>query len=213
VSADRPTDGPEPQPDLRTSCRAARRAVPPDQRIAAARQVAERVRTLALDRVPGRVATYLPEDGELDPTLSVHVLRAAGWQAHLPVVGAVGSMRFAPWGPDTRLTPNRFGIDEPEDVSTLLTARELDLVLVPCVAIDPAGNRLGFGKGFYDRALADAEDPGMLSSGPRPLLVAVAFDVQVVPAVHHEPWDVMLDVVVSESATIITGARPWPAQR
>ena len=196
--------------DLRQHCRAARLGVDAPGRARAANEVAQRVETLARDRSPGRVGTYLPTDGELDPTLAIDALREAGWRPYLPVIGDGRSMTFAEWAVDSRLVANRFGIDEPEERSTSLSARELDLVLVPCVAVDPAGNRIGFGAGYYDRALSDAEDPQMRSSRPRTLLVGVVFDVQVVPSLRPEPWDVPLDAIVCESATIVTGARTWP---
>lgn len=201
-----------PAQDLRASCRAARADIGTEDRVQAARSIARRVTELVATRRPGRVGTYLPTDDELDPTLAIDALRALGWQAHLPVIGDERSLQFAEWVDGARLVPNRFGIDEPADPPTLITARALDLVLVPCVAVDPGGNRLGFGAGYYDRALSDAEDPRMTSSRPRPLLVGVAFERQVVVAVQHEPWDVVLDVVVCESATLMTGARGWPTQ-
>ena len=67
------------------------------------------------------------------------------------------------------------------------------MVVVPCVAVDPSGNRLGFGAGYYDRALA----------GPSPVIrLGVAFEVQVVDRIEPAPWDVPLDVVVTESRVI-----------
>ena len=62
---------------------------------------------------------------------------------------------------------------------------------MPCVAVDHRGNRLGFGKGYYDRALAGC--------GPGTTCVGVAYAVQVQDAVPHQDWDVVMDVVVTES--------------
>ena len=203
----------EVDPDIRGRCRTARRMVDGAGRAHAARQIASRLVTLLAARPAGRAGSYLPTDGEVDPTLAVDALRDTGWRWHLPIIGEHRSMQYAEWRPDSALTTNRHGISEPADQSELLSARELDLVLVPCVAVDPAGNRLGFGAGYYDRALADAEDPQMRSSRPHPLLIGVVFDVQVVPVLAREAWDVPLDAIISESATIMTGARPWPSGR
>jgi 5-formyltetrahydrofolate cyclo-ligase len=196
--------------DLRTHYRELRRAVGPREGIEAARAVEERIAALVSRRAPGRVATYLPTDGEIDPTLAVDRLRAAGWQIHLPVIGPERTMAFAEWRADASLVPNRHGIEEPADAEVVRGARDLDLLLVPCVAVDPAGNRLGFGAGYYDRALATGEDPAMVSSRPRPLLVGVVHDVQIAPALPREPWDVPLDVVVCGSGTVFTGVRTLP---
>ncbi len=68
---------------------------------------------------------------------------------------------------------------------------ELDLVLVPGVAFDRQGNRLGHGAGYYDRLLADVRSPA--------LLVALAFDCQIVDSVPTEPHDVRMHRIVTES--------------
>jgi 5-formyltetrahydrofolate cyclo-ligase len=208
-------DGTDPEDvdDIRERGRTARRAVDPAGRAHAARQIATRVETLVATRRAGRAGTYLPTDGEIDPTFAVDSLRDAGWLWHLPVIGEDRSMHYAEWRTDSPLVTNRYGIEEPADATNMVAARDLDLVLLPCVAVDPAGNRLGFGAGYYDRALADAEDPQMRSSRPRPLLIGVVFDVQIVARIRRESWDVPLDAIVSESATIMTGARTWPMAR
>lgn len=207
-----PPPADDPSAEQRRRARAARRAVPAPQRATAARQVADRLGALLGRRAPGAAGVYLPTDGELDPAFAVDLLRAAGWRLHLPVIGPGTSMRFAAWDERATLRENRYGIEEPDhDPAQLVGARSLDLLLVPCVAVDPRGHRLGFGAGYYDRALSDAEDPGMASSRPRPLLVGPVFDVQVVDFVLQQPWDVALDAVLCESATMLTGARAWPS--
>ena len=70
------------------------------------------------------------------------------------------------------------------------------MVVVPCVAVDRSGNRLGFGAGYYDRALA--------APGGRPVTVAAVFDVQLVEAVPARDWDVPMQVVVTQSSVIRT---------
>lgn len=140
---------------------------------------------------------YLPTDGEVDPTGAVGELRSRGWMLHVPVVGPGTAMLFRPWHHGDELTANRFGIPEPvADGRNDVPATDLDVVLVPCVAVDPAGHRLGFGAGFYDRALAGRDE--------RPVTVGVAFDVQVNIAVPNDRWDIPLQVVVTESRVMRT---------
>ena len=83
--------------------------------------------------------------------------------------------------------PGYFGIPEPTPDCPEIAPNQLDLVLVPGVAYDRAGRRLGRGKGYYDRLLAQV--PGHKCG--------VAFDFQVVPAVPWEPHDVLMDALVT----------------
>ncbi len=187
--------------ELRRQLRAKRRAVPEAQRAAAARRIAEHLLACPELAGPGRIATFLPSDGEVDPNAALPQLRSRGWEPHLPVVGEDSSMTFAPWVPDDTLAPNRYGIPEPSDHrAPRRTAADLDVILVPCVGLDTRGNRLGFGVGFYDRAL------GTVPSARRPLLVGVAFELSIVDELVPDPWDVPVDVVVTERRVVRTGA-------
>lgn len=183
-----------PSPDeLRATARAARRALGRAERRSAQAAIAERLGSLDELRRAVRVGWYLATDGEVDPIGAVDTLRARGAQLWLPVVGAQRSMRFAPWHHDSAMRPNRYGIDEPVlDDTTAVGADELDAVVVPCVAVDESGHRVGFGAGYYDRALA----------GTGAVRIGVAFEVQVVAQLTPAPWDVPLDVVVTESRCV-----------
>jgi 5-formyltetrahydrofolate cyclo-ligase len=105
-------------------------------------------------------------------------------------VGNQGVLRFAPWPAGAALRRNRYGITEPRGIRHHLAAARLDLVIMPLVAFDADGNRLGMGGGYYDRALARRNH--------RRILVGVAFSVQQSPAVPALPWDVPLDIVITE---------------
>jgi 5-formyltetrahydrofolate cyclo-ligase len=210
---------------LRREVRARRRALPPEARDAAAAAVAEHLDLLEVLSRPGRIGTYLPVDGELDPNVVLPSLRERGWQVHLPVIGDSelgdstsddsASMRFGRWNDDTALRPNRYGIAEPEPGDEDLAATDLDVLLVPAVAVDVHGNRIGFGAGFYDRALAtrdrstdagdhtDAGDRTDATTPPRRVaLIGVVYDLQVVDDLEPNEWDVPLDLIVTESRLI-----------
>jgi 5-formyltetrahydrofolate cyclo-ligase len=144
-----------------------------------------------------RIGMYLATDGEVDPSSAAEQLEARGWQVLLPVIGPARSMSFAPWSPGSPVVENRFGVAEPaHDDADLVAADALRVVVVPCVAVDRSGHRIGFGAGYYDRALADASAT---------LRVGVAFEVQVVDRIRPEPWDVPLDVVVTEAGVLRPG--------
>jgi 5-formyltetrahydrofolate cyclo-ligase len=139
---------------------------------------------------------YLPTDGEVDLLKAVPVLVDRGWDLHLPVIGDDRSMTFRRWRPDDALVANRFGIGEPASGAAQRSAGDLDVVVVPCVAVDRRGARWGFGAGYYDRALA---------APAHPTTVAVAFAVQVVDALAQQEWDVAMDVVVTDEGIIRPG--------
>lgn len=193
--------GPTPVEAVRRQRRAARRHKVGSERSSAEEAAVELLCSLpelGAAPAPGRrpeqtVGWYLPIDGELDPGGAAGRLRARGWTLLLPVVGADRDMSFVRWEPGDELIENRFGIAEPaRSDRPRLAASDLDVVLVPCVAVDPAGNRLGFGAGFYDRALA----------GTDAVRIGLAFEVQVVDRLEPEPWDVPLDVIVTEERTL-----------
>jgi len=157
----------------------------------------------ALVRLPqfrkaGRIGVYLANDGELDLSSVVSRIRAMGKRCYLPVLRDRPdvTLRFAPYHHGTRMLTNRFGIDEPDiPRRSLLSVRNLDLLLMPLVAFDAQGNRLGMGGGYFDRTLAYR----IQSVGwRRPHLLGVAFAFQQVAAVPSEAWDVPLDTIVTD---------------
>lgn len=179
---------------LRTEAREARRLFPDPE--GAARAVCNAVTSLGwLDGVR-RVSATIADDGELDPAPLVTACRLRGIDLYFPVLRDPAPMQFAPAGPDTAMVDNRFGIPEPDvEPEALVSARELDVVLAPLVVFDAAGHRAGRGQGYYDRALA------FLLNGPRPakpLVVGLAYELQLVDAVPSHPGDVIMDAVVTE---------------
>lgn len=95
------------------------------------------------------------------------------------------------------LHPGLFSIDEPLHGGIELTAGELDLIVVPGVAFDTSGARVGYGKGFYDRAL----------TGANTMVVALAFDFQVLEGgrLPVQAHDIGVDVIVTEKRLIRRG--------
>jgi len=144
------------------------------------------------------IAVYLPVGSELDCTPLVVQAWARGRKVFLPVLSGT-RLRFAPFCPGAELRANRFGILEPATHARHLRgARHLDVIVVPLVAFDQLGNRLGMGGGYYDRTLAFMKQRSCMH---RPYLVAVAFEIQKLEVVPVEEWDVHLDAIVTEKAT------------
>ncbi|MBW2493830.1 MAG: 5-formyltetrahydrofolate cyclo-ligase [Deltaproteobacteria bacterium] len=89
------------------------------------------------------------------------------------------------------LRPGAFGVPEPQPDGSAVRLRPADLVVVPGVAFDPAGYRLGHGKGYYDRAFA-------AELGDSPTLVGFGYEFQIVDAVPHDQRDRQMDAIVTD---------------
>jgi 5-formyltetrahydrofolate cyclo-ligase len=143
------------------------------------------------------VAVYLPNDGEIDPSVYVSLARQRGLRFYLPVLHPVyaGRLVFSPFTDDTPLTPNRFGIPEPAFSDGLKRPPwALDAVLFPLVGFDEAGGRLGMGGGFYDRTFAFTRHTPRLA----PKLIGLAHECQKVSELPVESWDIPLNGVVTD---------------
>lgn len=166
----------------------------------AAFAVAERV-VQDLPIPPGAViSAYWPLDGELDPRPAMRRLANRGHGLALPrMQGWLQPLRFHRWGLDDALVEGRFRVMEPAEGEPVVYP---DVVLVPLLAFDRRGRRLGYGAGFYDRTLA-----ALRVERPRLLAVGVAFAGQEVSEVPNGPNDEALDGVITEVALLWCGAR------
>ena len=189
---------------LRQRLRARRRVLSAAERRQAALAVASRLTDWPVFAGATRIAGYWACDGELDPASLLERVRTMGKLIYLPVLAEAPpqSLRFAPCRPGAPMRRNRFDIPEPE-VSPLewLQPAELDLVLAPLVAFDPAGTRLGMGGGFYDRSFAFLRDPDY--PGNRPRLLGLGYEFQQVTELIRQPWDVPLDAAATEKALYV----------
>ncbi|MFI6172986.1 5-formyltetrahydrofolate cyclo-ligase [Nocardia sp. NPDC051052] len=144
--------------------------------------------TLALVAAAGRldvpewVCAYVPVRGEPGSTQVLDALRAAGARVLVPVTGPPGPLNWAEYTGRDSLRRARFGLLEPIG-ETLPTAAIgwAELILVPALAVDRRGVRLGRGAGYYDRTLAVAR--------PDARLVAVVGDEELVHRLPEEPHD------------------------
>ncbi len=170
------------------------------QRIAAAAGVLDSLESLPEFMTDAKVAGYWAVRGELPLNLAVASLTRREQQYFLPVLGQARQLRFAEYREGARLQGNRFGIPEPEvPTEALQTAGDMDVILLPLLAFDRKGHRLGTGGGWYDSSLA------FLGNEPRParpLLVGIGYGFQEVEAVSIEPWDVDLDYVATDAELI-----------
>jgi 5-formyltetrahydrofolate cyclo-ligase len=190
------TDPPGQDRDsLRRRMRATRRRLQPAEQREAAEAAAAHLARLGLPRPGSRVALYLPMDGELDPGPVVLRALQRGCEVYVPVITSFRArhMRFVRWTPELATRRNRWGIREPEGAG--ISGRWLDLALVPCVAFDASGMRLGLGAGFYDRHFAWLAGRG---AWRRPRLIGLAHGFQRVDRLQRADWDVPLWGVVTD---------------
>lgn len=147
---------------------------------------------------PGAVVSaYWPLPGEIDPRPLMAALARRGARLALPVVVAPRSpLIFRAWKAGDVLEPHAVGLMEPGARAPELVP---DILLVPLLAIDPDGNRLGFGRGYYDRTLARLRAVGA------PLAVGLAYAAQTVAAVPVDEFDQPLDWVVTEAQALRLG--------
>jgi 5-formyltetrahydrofolate cyclo-ligase len=191
---------------LRQEMRRQRRRLGPRQQAHASLQLCEHIAASRLFRNSRRIAFYLPNDGEPDLLPLIEYAWRLDKACFLPVIGPRNSRRlwFLPYVPGTPLRVNRFGIPEPEHHpgERRFKAHALDLVLLPLVAFDAAGHRLGMGGGFYDRTLAFLH---WRRHWHKPRLLGTAYAFQEVASLPVEPWDIPLTGIVTETGLIRTG--------
>jgi len=135
---------------------------------------------------------YLPIRTEIDPRPAMAEAAAHG-VVGVPVIEAAGQpLRFSRWTPDCALTDGPFGAQIPAEAAYF----EPEILIVPLVAFDAAGNRLGYGGGFYDRTLE------MLRARRATLAIGFAYDAQEAEDLPLEETDQPLDMIVTESRVL-----------
>lgn len=193
----------DPRAALRRRMRKKRAALSAAEKLAVADAVAEVLGELPELLTDQFVAGYWAVGGEVSLHRLVHPLIRREQTYLLPVLSPDGepSLKFAPWRPGAQVAPNRYGIPEPQCApAELVEAAEIELVLVPVVAFDRRGYRLGSGAGYYDRTFAFLSEAGERPSIP--LLVGVAYAFQEVESLEFASWDVPLDFVATEHELI-----------
>lgn len=178
---------------LRLKSRAARRAVLPELRTACAYAIAERVLNLPEIASAAAVMVYGSSEEEVDVGVLEFALRERGTRIAYPRVAGPRELSLHWVDQSTRLVVGSFGLREPAPGAPLARLSELSALIVPGVAFDPAGNRLGFGGGFYDSLLATMDDG--------PVSIGIAYDEQVVGEVPHDTHDRPMDIVVTPTRT------------
>lgn len=183
-TAEMTDDAPARKQRLRAELLAARRARSASVRDSAGEAIA--AHGIESCRGATTVAAYLAVEHEPPTLLLLDTLRSHGVQVLLPVIDGVG-LDWAPYAGPAGLAPGPLGLSEPSTPRLgVEAASAADVVVVPALAVDRLGNRLGRGRGFYDRALINVSAP----------VIAVVYDDELVDEVPAEPHDRRVDAVL-----------------
>jgi len=179
---------------LRQYARAVLGSLPESRRAWASEQACRQLRQQAIWRKARSILFFSPIAGEVDVWPLIPLALAAGKRVSLPrFVAETGSyIARRLQDPERELTQGQFGIREPLDHCPETALAECDLILVPGLAFDLQRRRLGRGKGYYDRWLAQR----------RGTACGVAFDEQVLPDIPVEPHDARLDCLLTPTRWI-----------
>ena len=165
-----------------------KRAVPFEEKLRRSEFIMERVAAMPCFQKAKVVLLYWSMADEVQ----THAFVERWWREKTVLLPCVDgdNLRLRPYtGPECMTAGEQFGIGEPTGEEWTDLDR-IDMIVVPGVAFDREGNRMGRGRGFYDR---------LLKTATHAFKVGVAFDFQVIEAVPTEPHDVKMDTVVSEN--------------
>jgi 5-formyltetrahydrofolate cyclo-ligase len=179
--------------ELRREALARRDALPAVERAQAAEAIAERAFPVPL-KSGAIVSGFMPMKSEINPLPLMRKLAAAGARLSLPVVAGRGKpLIMRAWGVGEPLATGVWGIREPAPAAAVVAP---DILLVPLLAFDRAGHRIGYGAGYYDMTIA------ALRARQAVVAVGLAFAAQEIAAVPATPHDAPLDLVLTEREVI-----------
>ncbi|EDQ92937.1 uncharacterized protein MONBRDRAFT_13668 [Monosiga brevicollis MX1] len=187
---------------LRTEMRRVLRAIEPAARARQSAAVCKQVLAHPALEAARNVAVYLSMDDEISTTELIQTLLQRAKQVYVPryTRETMDMFPIASWADVEAMPLTKWNIRQPAEApaETAALAHEgLDVILVPGMAFDKAGRRLGRGKGYYDRYFARCAQFATAHNQSRPVYLALAFDEQIVDQVPTDEHDVTLDAVVT----------------
>lgn len=196
----------EKRKQIRRSIIKQRKSLKRLQQIQSSQIISKRLTKTLLFLRSKRIAFYFATRGEVDPYLVVKKALDMGKECFYPILHPVkhNQMWFARYQLGDKLKKNCYGILEPNLHETkLISAWSLDVVIMPLVAFDSNGNRIGMGGGYYDRTFSSLSH--RIASKPK--LVGLAYEFQKVPLIQSGVWDVPLNYIVTEEAFYTISAK------
>jgi len=196
MTADSPSgehtdDSPIPRAALRRRKLAARMALDNTTHAELSARIESHLAALLAPLPPQTLAFCAPVRGEFDARPLASLLLERGWQAAMPIVVEPDApMCFRRWTPSSAMGVDRYGIPIPLDGPDLVP----DVVLLPLLAFDAQGFRLGYGGGYFDRTLAVLV--------PRPLAIGIGFELGRVADIRPQTHDIPLAAIVTEAGIL-----------
>lgn len=190
---------------LRSQKRLQRRTLSPHAQLAASTSLYQRILQQGYLTRYSKIACYIAHDGEINPA---PILQHA-WQenitCYVPHITDDKQFLFTRYQEEDSLHKHHHGFLQPQaHPKQIIAAEALELVFVPLVAFDTFCYRLGMGAGYYDKAFAFCKQ----DLPHKPLLVGLAYDMQQVESIPHHPWDVPLDMVLTEKTQYVRQQDP-----
>lgn len=180
---------------LRAALRQQRRALDPAQQKQTSEAISHRLLACRWFLQSQHIAAFIAADGEPDLTTLISTPAAQAKHWYLPAIDPDSPERlvFRRYHLGDPLVRTRLGVLEPAPEAATISPAELDLVLTPLVGFDASGNRMGMGKGFYDRSFAFKRE----SPDSKPWLIGIAHECQRVDSLATAWWDVPLTAVIT----------------
>jgi 5-formyltetrahydrofolate cyclo-ligase len=176
--------------ELRQRMRALRRVMPGEARDVRSAAICKRLGALEPFLNARTIVAYAATRTEADPSRAVAIAREAGKVVGLPRIADDGRLELRRYHIGDELVTSQHGIDEPSSSAPSLADEAVDLIIVPALALDTRGHRIGYGQGYYDR---------LLPRLTRAFKVGIGFDFQLVVQTPDTPFDVPVDCVVTDA--------------
>ncbi len=183
-----------PKNRMRQSILARRRLLAGDERHAADLRAQRHLLDCPVFAAASTVAMYAPVHGEVATDLVMEAVLARGRRLVYPAVHR-GHIQFRVVTSPADFTRGAYGIAEPGPHCPIQPIEEIDLIVVPGVAFDLRGHRIGYGKGYYDRALHPLEGQGRLAG--------LCYAFQLVEEIAGEPHDVVMDMIITDTKVVL----------
>lgn len=183
--------------DLRKALLDRRDSIPPDLKTRKEAAITESLSCLDLFKKADSILTYASFRSEVDTMQCMKNVLASGKRLILPVVDSKNKiLRLYETKDLSELQPGYMGIPEPGITEGReINLKDIDLVIIPGTGFDPQGNRLGYGGGYYDMLLSNAEKH--IST------IALAFEEQITEQIPAEPHDIKMDIIITDKRVIM----------
>lgn len=176
---------------LREEALLRRMQMPVAGRMRAAQAIIDHVLSVLMPRPDSVIAGYWAIKGEVDVVPLLLEMIRRGHRAALPQVAEFRKpLIFRAWHEHARMQDGRYGIREPDPAEA--DAVVPDIILVPMLAFDERGGRLGYGSGFYDRTFDSLKTLHKVTA------IGIAWDMQKLEGIPQDPYDYPMDMIVTE---------------